>query len=92
MVHCSKRFPPRRVPWNVSTLDILSTLVDLIGIDLNPYLPMDGTSLLPQLQGISGHDPISAERYGEGAYNDSSWAIEVYHVPGRPSATLQPRG
>jgi len=51
MVHYPKRFSPRRVPENVSTLDILPTLVDLTGIKLNPYLPMDGISLLPQLQG-----------------------------------------
>jgi arylsulfatase A-like enzyme len=66
MVHYPKRFSPRRVPENVSTLDILPTLVDLIGIKLNPYLPIDGTSLLPQLQGISGHDTAFAEYCGEG--------------------------
>ena len=66
MVHYPKRFPPRRIPENVSTLDILPTLVDLTGIELNPYLPMDGTSLLPQLQGISGHDTVFAEYCGEG--------------------------
>jgi hypothetical protein len=66
MIHYPKRFQPRRVPENVSTLDILPTLVDLTGIKLNPYLPIDGTSLLPQLQGISGHDTAFAEYCGEG--------------------------
>ncbi len=66
MVHYPKRFQPRRVHENVSTLDILPTLVDLTGIKLNPYLPMDGTSLMPQLQGMSGHDTVFAEYCGEG--------------------------
>lgn len=66
MVHYPKRFTTRRVPENVSILDILPTLVDLTGIKLNPYLPMDGTSLLPQLLGISGHDTVFAEYCGEG--------------------------
>jgi arylsulfatase A-like enzyme len=66
MVHYPKRFQPRRVPENVSTLDILPTLVDLVGLKLNPYLSMDGTSLMPQLQGRFGHDTVFAEYCGEG--------------------------
>jgi hypothetical protein len=66
MVHYPKRFQPRRVPENVSTLDMLPTLVDLVGLKLNSYLPMDGTSLMPQLQGMSGHDTVFAEYCGEG--------------------------
>jgi hypothetical protein len=66
MVHYPERFQPRRVPENVSTLDILPTLVDLVGLKLNSYLPMDGTSLMPLLQGMSGHDTVFAEYCGEG--------------------------
>jgi arylsulfatase A-like enzyme len=66
MVHYPKRFQPRRVPENVSTLDILPTLVDLVGLKLNSYLPIDGTSLMPQLQGMSSHDTVFAEYCGEG--------------------------
>lgn len=66
MVHYPKRFQPRRVAENVSTLDILPTLVDLVGLKLNSYLPIDGTSLMPQLQGMSGHDTVFAEYCGEG--------------------------
>jgi arylsulfatase A-like enzyme len=66
MVHYPKLFQPRRVPENVSTLDILPTLVDITGSKLNPYLPIDGTSLLPQLQGHSGRDAVFAEYCGEG--------------------------
>lgn len=66
MVHYPKLFKPHRVPENVSTLDILPTLVDLIGAKLNHYLPMDGRSLLPQLQGVYGEDTVFAEYCGEG--------------------------
>lgn len=66
MVHYPKVFPPRRVPNNVSTLDILPTLVDLAGLQLHPYLLIDGTSLMPQLHGLSGHDTVFAEYCGEG--------------------------
>lgn len=66
MVHYPKYLRPHRVPENVSTLDILPTLVDLVGLKLDPYLPMDGESLMPQLQGRSGHDTVFAEYCGEG--------------------------
>ncbi len=66
MVHYPKSFQPRRVPENVSTLDILPTLVDLTGLKLNPNLPIDGVSLVPHLQGKSGHDTVFAEYCGEG--------------------------
>jgi choline-sulfatase len=61
------RFPPRRIPQNVSTLDILPTLVDLVGGKLWEGLPMDGHSLLPHLKGQDGgNDTVFAEYCGEG--------------------------
>jgi len=57
LVRHTKQFMPHHVPQNVSTLDILPTLVDLVGTSLIPSLPMDGKSLLPHLYGgTNGHD------------------------------------
>ncbi|KAI1827190.1 choline-sulfatase [Xylaria intraflava] len=61
-----RRFTPHRVKENVSTLDILPTLCDIVGTQLIPGLPMDGTSLLPHLEGRPGHDTVIAEYTGEG--------------------------
>ena len=61
------QFPPHYVSENVSTLDILPTLVDLVGTSLLPGLPMDGLSLMPHLYGnAGGHDIVFAEYMGEG--------------------------
>ena len=59
-------FTPHRVPSNVSTLDILPTMCDLVNTKPSPFLPMDGVSLLPHLQGQPGHDEVFAEYTGEG--------------------------
>lgn len=61
-----KQFNPHRVSQNVSTLDLMPTLVDLIGAKLIPGLPVDGVSLIPHLYGIGGHDTVFAEYMGEG--------------------------
>ncbi|XXH06089.1 mediator of RNA polymerase II transcription subunit 8 [Hypoxylon texense] len=61
-----RRFAPHRVSQNVSTLDIMPTLCDLVGTQLIPGLPMDGISLLPHLEGREGHDTVIAEYTGEG--------------------------
>lgn len=66
LVSYPKLFAPHRVSKNVSTLDILPTLCDLVGTKPSPYLPMDGVSLLPHLQGKEGHDEVFAEYTGEG--------------------------
>lgn len=60
------QFRPRRVKENVSTLDILPTMCDLVGTKPAEYLPMDGISLLPHLEGRQGHDTVIAEYTGEG--------------------------
>lgn len=60
-------FAPHRVSANVSTLDILPTLVDLAHTKLWAGLPMDGTSLLPHLENRpGGSDTVFAEYCGEG--------------------------
>jgi len=61
-----RRLVPHRVKENVSTLDILPTLCDIVGTSLIPGLPMDGISLLPHLEGKPGHDTVIAEYTGEG--------------------------
>ena len=63
------KFAPHHVSQNVSTLDILPTMCDLVGSKPADYLPMDGTSLLPHLEGRPGHDTVIAEYTGEGTIN-----------------------
>jgi choline-sulfatase len=66
LVSYLKQFSPHRVSQNVSTLDILPTLADLVGTKLVPHLPIDGISLMPHLYGGTGHDTVFAEYMGEG--------------------------
>ncbi|KAE9373820.1 choline-sulfatase [Stipitochalara longipes BDJ] len=67
LIHAPSLFTPHRVSANVSTLDILPTLVDLAGAKLWPNLPMDGNSLLPHLENrAGGSDTVYAEYCGEG--------------------------
>ena len=61
-----KQFKPHRVSQSVSTLDLMPTLVELIGSKLVPGLPMDGQSVMPHLYGAGGHDNVFAEYMGEG--------------------------
>ncbi|ROT42318.1 choline-sulfatase [Sodiomyces alkalinus F11] len=65
-IHHPRQFEPRRVSQNVSTLDILPTMCDLVGTKPAAGLPMDGISLLPHLEGKEGHDTVFAEYTGEG--------------------------
>jgi len=66
IVYHPRDFSPHRVPQNVSTLDLLPTMCDLVGTKPEPSLPMDGLSLLPHLRGAPGHDTALAEYAGEG--------------------------
>ena len=61
-----RQFHPHRVSQNVSTLDILPTLADLVGANLVPGLPMDGISMMTHLYAGGGHDTVFAEYMGEG--------------------------
>lgn len=68
LVSYPKKWEPRRVKENISTLDILPTMCDFVGVKPFPGLPMDGISLLPHLEGRheEGHDTAIAEYTGEG--------------------------
>lgn len=70
IVHAPERFTAHRVSASVSLVDLLPTLVELgQGAPLTTTLPrpIDGKSLLPHLQGQSGHDEVIAEYLAEGA-------------------------
>lgn len=66
LVHAPKRFAPHRVSQSVSTVDLLPTLVELAGGQLEPGVDLDGRSLLPHLQGVGGHDEVIGEYTAEG--------------------------
>lgn len=66
LVSFPSRFSPGKIPEHVSALDILPTLVDLIGGTIDDRLPLDGTSLLPLLLGGTGHGTVIGEYTGEG--------------------------
>lgn len=66
MISYPKRFEPAQIKEHVSTLDILPTLVDLVGGSIDTRLPLDGTSLVPQLEGQKGADTVFGEYAGEG--------------------------
>lgn len=70
LVSYPQRFAPKTILHNVSAMDILPTLVDLVGGSIEPQLPLDGTSLLPYLQGAPEihrqDDVVYGEYAGEG--------------------------
>ncbi|MFC5696123.1 choline-sulfatase [Pseudomonas sp. GCM10022186] len=66
LVHAPARFAAARVKSSVSTVDLLPTLVELAGGELERGLPLDGRSLLPHLQGQGGHDEVLGEYIAEG--------------------------
>lgn len=67
LVNYPQRFRPHRVAQNVSTLDILPTLCDIVGTKPAPFLPMDGVSMMPHLlEQPDGPDTVFAEYTGEG--------------------------
>lgn len=66
-VHHPHQFEPRHVKENVSTLDILPTMCDLVNSKPIEDIPLDGKSLFPHLaQTGKGHDKIYCEYTGEG--------------------------
>ncbi|PKS09883.1 hypothetical protein jhhlp_004506 [Lomentospora prolificans] len=85
LVYDPKNYEPHRVTANVSTLDILPTMCDLVGIKPMEGLPLDGKSLLPHLQGRAGHDKVYGEYTGEGTISplimikDGPW--KYIHCP-----------
>ena len=69
LISYPKRFTPQSITRNVSALDILPTLVDLVNGSLDKRLPIDGQSLVPYLHGYVGkdvNDTVYGEYAGEG--------------------------
>ncbi|KAI2795247.1 Choline-sulfatase [Penicillium oxalicum] len=68
LFHAPKRFSPKRISENVSTMDLLPTFAGLAGAPLVPGLPLDGVSLVPYLTGEDGPrtDTVFGEYMGEG--------------------------
>jgi choline-sulfatase len=67
LVHAPKHFAAHRVSQSVSTLDLLPTLVELAGGQVDAGLALDGRSLLPHLRGVGGHDEVLGEYMAEGS-------------------------
>lgn len=68
VVHYPKRFKPHRVNESVSTLDLLPTLLEMTGCELDAGLPIDGTSFYKYLvdANAKGKDEAFGEYMGEG--------------------------
>jgi choline-sulfatase len=66
LVHAPKHFAAHRVSQSVSTLDLLPTLVELAGGQVDGGLDLEGHSLLPHLKGEGGHDEVLGEYMAEG--------------------------
>ncbi|WP_275546490.1 MULTISPECIES: choline-sulfatase [unclassified Pseudomonas] len=66
LVHAPSRFAAHRVSQSVSTLDLLPTLVELAGGQVEQGLELDGHSLLPHLKSEGGHDEVLGEYMAEG--------------------------
>ena len=61
------RFAPRRVATNVSLVDLMPTLVEFAGGNIQSLgIGVDGRSLAPHLRGASGHDEAIGEYLAEG--------------------------
>jgi len=68
MIHAPSRFTPKRVDRAVSHVDILPTLVELANPGKKPihFTPIDGRSLVPDLEGDGVLDEVIGEYFGEG--------------------------
>lgn len=59
---------PRRVDQPVSTIDLVPTLAELAGLDLDEVRPWtDGESLVPLARGTGGRGPVAMEYAAEGS-------------------------
>lgn len=69
IVHAPGRFAPGRVRESVSNIDLLPTFAEWAHDGAAPEyaVPLDGRSLLPQLNGNEGHDEVIGEYLAEGA-------------------------
>ena len=70
MISDPRNIAPKVIYQNVSNIDILPTLVDLVNGSLDIRLPMDGNSLVPYLngcaEGLPNYDTVYGEYCGEG--------------------------
>jgi len=66
IIHAPTRYRAAAVDASVSLVDLLPTLLDIAGLDVDPALPFDGRSLVPHLNGTGGHDEVIGEYMGEG--------------------------
>jgi len=66
VVSAPQRWGARRISTQVSLVDLLPTLCEL-GEGSDPLEPVDGTSLVPLLEGASSQGEVLAEYMGEGA-------------------------
>ncbi|KKK25783.1 choline sulfatase [Aspergillus rambellii] len=68
IVHAPQRYAAKRIPQNVSTMDLLPTFAEMVGAPLIRGLPLDGVSLMPYLTGEDGikTDTVLGEYMAEG--------------------------
>ncbi len=66
IIHAPGRYRPAAIDASVSLVDLVPTLLDIAGLDVDPALHFDGRSLVPHLNGTGGHDEVIGEYMGEG--------------------------
>lgn len=65
--HYPKAWTPKRIKQAVSTMDITPTFVNILGGEIDPYISMEGRSMIKHLTGQpGGHDEVIGEYFGEG--------------------------
>ena len=79
----------RTVREPVSLVDIMPTLLDLVGVKMHSALPVDGSSLLPLLEGGSEPDrAIFSELHAEGVHTTCVMVrqgdLKYIHTTGHP--------
>lgn len=66
LISYPKLIKPRVINECVSSMDLLPTLVELVGSSVDSQLPLDGKSLVPYLHGSSRPNTVYGEYAGEG--------------------------
>jgi arylsulfatase A-like enzyme len=62
LLHYPKLYPAKRVSHNVSTMDLLPTLCDLVGAKPLAELPLDGVSLMPHIRPDAADKDAAADK------------------------------